>query len=121
MKKLCFRPGTVASFRIIGVLVVGLLCFTQQVRAQNDQLKKLMLINNCMACHMIDKRKYGPQFDEISEKYMGGKEAIETLATKIKAGGKGVWGEDPMPPQPHVSDADAKTIAELIMALKPKQ
>ena len=74
-----------------------------------------------MACHMIDKRKYGPQFDEISSKYVGNKRAIETLAIKIKAGGTGVWGEEPMPPQPQVSDADAKTIAELIMALKPKE
>ena len=38
---------------------------------------------------------------------------------QIKAGGTGVWGEDVMPPQPHVSDADAKAIAELILALKP--
>ena len=121
MKTLRFHPITVASLRIGGVLVVGLLCFTQQVRAQTDQLKKLMLVNNCMACHMIDKRKYGPQFDEIPSKYFDNKKAIELLATKIKVGGAGVWGEDPMPPQPQVSDADAKTIAELILALKPKE
>jgi cytochrome c len=33
--------------------------------------------------------------------------------------GIGVWGEDYMPPQPQVSDANAKTMAELILALKP--
>jgi len=41
------------------------------------------------------------------------------LATKIRAGGTGVWGEDVMPPQPNVSEADARTIAELVLALKP--
>ena len=120
MNKLRSDPPTLNSLRFAGLFFLGLFCFAQQSQAQSDQLKKLMLANNCMACHMIDKRKYGPQFDEISSKYMGDSKAIETLVSKIKAGGKGVWGEDPMPPQPHVSDADAKTIAELIMALKPK-
>jgi len=121
MKKLRFRTPVVNSLRTAGVLLVGLFCFTQPAQAQNDQLKKLMLTNNCMACHMIDKRKYGPQFDEISSKYIGNKAAVETLAAKIKAGGTGVWGDDYMPPQAQVSDADAKTIAELILALKPKE
>ena len=80
-----------------------------------------MLANNCMACHMIDKRKYGPQFNEIASKYVGEKSAVDILAAKIKAGGTGVWGEDYMPPQPQVSDADAKTISELILSLKPKE
>ena len=104
-----------------GALLVGLFCCAPQVHAQTDQLKKLMLANNCMACHMIDKTKYGPQFNEIGSKYIGNKAAVETLAAKIKAGGTGVWGEDYMPPQPQVSDADAKMIAELILALKPKE
>ena len=68
---------------------------------------------------MIDKRKYGPQFYEVAEKYAGDSAAVGKLAAKIKAGGTGVWGEDYMPPQPQVSDADAKTIAQMILALKP--
>ena len=92
---------------------------TPSAHADNEALKKLMQANNCMACHMIDKRKYGPQFNEIAEKYTNDKTAVSKLAAKIKAGGAGVWGEDMMPPQPHVSDADAKTMAELILALTP--
>ena len=121
MKKSRTPPPILNAVRLTGALLVGLFCFTQQVHAQNDQLKKLMLVNNCMACHMIDKTKYGPQFNEIGSKYIGNKAAVETLAAKIKAGGAGVWGDDPMPPQPQVSDADAKTMAELILALKPKE
>jgi cytochrome c len=79
----------------------------------------MMQANNCTACHMIDKRKYGPQFNEISSKYTKDAKAVATLAAKIKAGGTGVWGEDIMPPQPQVSDADAKTMAEWILALPP--
>ena len=121
MKKLRLYLPRLKSVRAAGVLLVGLFCFTQHLHAQTDQLKKLMLTNNCMACHMIDKTKYGPQFNEIGSKYIGNKAAVETLAAKIKAGGAGVWGEDHMPPQPQVSDADAKTMAELILALKPKE
>jgi cytochrome c len=97
----------------------GLLFCAKPVYAENEQLTKLMLTNNCLACHQIDKRKYGPQFYEVAEKYRGDSSALEKLAAKIKAGGTGVWGEDMMPPQPHVSDANAKIMAELIMALTP--
>jgi len=102
-------------------LLVSATLTTPAAHAENDALKKLMLANNCMACHMIDKRKYGPQFNEVAEKYIGDSSAAIKLAAKIKAGGSGVWGEEMMPPQPQVSDADAKTIAELIMALTPSK
>ena len=38
------------------------------------------------------------------------------LVGKIKNGGSGVYGSVPMPPQPQLSDADAKTIAKWIAA-----
>lgn len=88
--------------------------------ADTEQLKVLLQRNNCMACHMIDKRKYGPILQEVAAKYSGSPSAVQELAIKIKAGGAGVWGADMMPPQPHVSDADAKKMAELIMALAVK-
>jgi cytochrome c len=69
---------------------------------------------------MIDKRKYGPILREVAAKYAGDASAVGKLAAKIKAGGTGVWGEDIMPPQPHVSDADAKTLAQMILSLQPK-
>jgi len=55
----------------------------------------------------------------VAVRYGGDANAVATLAAKIKAGGSGVWGEDPMPPQPQVSDKDARAMAQLIMALKP--
>jgi cytochrome c len=112
--------SSILSSRVSHWLLLGCFAFfTNIAHADTDQLKKLMQANNCMACHQIDKRKYGPQFDEIPAKYKGDDGAIAKLAAKIKAGGSGVWGEDMMPPQPQVSDADAKSMATLIMALKP--
>jgi cytochrome c len=115
-----FRTPSVSLFSIATFLFFSCTLFsTKNVYAENDQLKSLMQANNCMACHMIDKRKYGPQFNEIASKYAGDNAAVSKLAAKIKAGGSGVWGEDMMPPQAQVSDADATTMAELILLLKP--
>ena len=113
-------PDSSFALRFFGLLVCATSLFSAKtVYAESDPLKKLMQTNNCVACHQIDKRKYGPQFDEIPAKYTNDASAVAKLAAKIKAGGTGVWGEDYMPPQPQVSDADAKRMAELIMALKP--
>ena len=117
-----FTSLTPVSRLVIGlVLFASMLCIAKPAQAENEQLKKLMLANNCLACHQIDKRKYGPNFYEIADKYGNSSSMIAMLAVKIKAGGRGVWGEDMMPPQAQVSDADAKTMAELILSLKPKQ
>ena len=120
MNNLSSLPDSSFALRFFGLLVCAASLFSAKtVYAESDPLKKLMQTNNCVACHQIDKRKYGPQFDEIPAKYTNDASAVAKLAAKIKAGGTGVWGEDYMPPQPQVSDADAKRMAELILALKP--
>ncbi len=103
----------IALLLFIGFAVTG-----KAVYADNEELKTLLQRNNCMACHQIDKRKYGPVLQEVAAKYADEAGAQKKLAAKIKAGGTGVWGEDIMPPQPQVSDADALTIAEYILGLK---
>ena len=90
-----------------------------EARADTAQLQTLMQRNNCTACHLIDKHQYGPTFKEVAARYAGDSTAVAKLAIKIRAGGSGVWGEDMMPPQQNVSEADARTIAELVLALKP--
>ena len=119
-----FFPSPHFSFvlRSFALMAFASLLFSAKpVYAENEQLIKLMQTNNCLACHQIDKRKYGPQFYEVAEKYAGDKTMTAKLAAKIKAGGTGVWGEDYMPPQPQVSDANALAMAELILALTPKK
>lgn len=105
--------------RVLALLLfAGLTISTKAAHADNEQLQTLLQKNNCLACHLIDKRKYGPKLNEVAEKYAGDSGAVSKLAAKIKAGGTGVWGEDIMPPQPHVSDADARALAEQILSLK---
>ena len=107
--------------RFIALLLLSGLTVSGKAMAEDTEpLSSLLLKNQCLACHMIDKRKYGPILREVAAKYAGDASAAAKLAAKIKAGGTGVWGEDIMPPQPHVSDADAKTLAQMILSLQPK-
>lgn len=77
----------------------------------------LVVKSNCLACHQIDKRKYGPTFKEVAARYANDSKAAAKLARKIRAGGSGVWGQDVMPPQPQVSQADAMALAKYVLSL----
>ena len=96
------------------IAVVGVLGAAGPVHADED----LVLKKNCLACHQIDKRKYGPNFKEVAAKYADQKNATEVLAKKIRRGGTGVWGADVMPPQPQVSAAEARALARYVLSLK---
>lgn len=82
--------------------------------AQADQ--KLAEKNACMACHGIDKKIVGPAYQDIASKYAKDKDAVTKLVASIKAGGSGKWGPIPMPAQAALSDADAKTLAQWVLA-----
>jgi cytochrome c len=72
---------------------------------------------NCMSCHAIDKRLVGPAYKDVAAKYKGDAGAVDKLAAKIKAGGKGVWGEIPMPPN-NVTPDEAKKLATWVLSQK---
>jgi len=93
-----------------GIAVAGV----AQADAGEDMLKK----NGCTACHAIDKKIVGPAYKDVAAKYKGDAGAAAKLAAKVKAGGSGVWGQVPMPPNPAVSDADMKALIAYILALK---
>ena len=99
---------------LLGVAVIGLLGIAGPVRADYD----LVVKKNCLACHYVDKRKYGPSFQQVAAKYADQKKAADVLAKKIRRGGTGVWGEDVMPPQPQVTAAEAKVLATYVLSLK---
>ncbi|MDD2884421.1 MAG: c-type cytochrome [Dechloromonas sp.] len=72
---------------------------------------------NCMSCHAIDKKLVGPSYHDVAAKYKGDKAAVATLAAKVKAGGKGVWGPIPMPPN-NVTDDEAKKLVTWVLSQK---
>lgn len=74
--------------------------------------------NACMSCHGVDKKIVGPAFKEVAKKYAGDKEAQAKLVAKVKTGGKGVWGQIPMPPNPNLKQEDADKIVAWVLSLK---
>ena len=80
--------------------------------------KELAQTKNCLACHAVDNKVVGPALKDIAAKYAGNKAAPDMLATKIMAGGSGVWGAIPMPANPQVKDAEAKKLADWILGMK---
>ncbi len=74
--------------------------------------------NNCLSCHTVDAKLVGPSYKDVAKKYAKDKGAEAKLIAKVKAGGVGVWGQVPMPPNAQVSDADVKTLVKWILSLK---
>ena len=73
---------------------------------------------NCMACHAVANKVLGPAFKDVAAKYAGQKDAEDKLVGKVLKGGSGAWGAIPMPANPQVSEAEARTLVKWIMAQK---
>lgn len=73
---------------------------------------------NCMACHAVNGKLVGPALKDIAAKYAGDKNAEATLAAKVVKGSSGIWGAMPMPPNPQVSEAEARTLVKWVLQQK---
>lgn len=86
--------------------------------ADNTAALELAKKSGCLACHSVDKKVVGPAWKDVSAKYKGNAEMKAKLVDKVKKGGKGVWGEVPMPPySPRVADADIDTLVTFVLSL----
>jgi len=73
---------------------------------------------NCMTCHSVDAKVVGPAYKEVAKKYAADKKAEAMLVQKVMKGGSGTWGPVPMPANPQVSEAEAKTLVKWVLSLK---
>ena len=80
--------------------------------------EKLAQANGCMTCHAVDRKVVGPSYKDVAAKYRKDKGAEANLVKKVKAGGSGVWGPTPMPPNAHVKEDNIKSIVHWILELK---
>lgn len=78
----------------------------------------MMAKDGCAACHSVDKKIVGPAYQEVAAKYKSDPGALAKLTQKVKAGGAGVWGQVPMPPNAQVADDDVKALVSWILTLK---
>ncbi len=102
------------------VLGLGIVAGALPALASEIDGLKLARDNACLACHQVDARRVGPPFAAIGERYAQSDDtdaAQAYLAGAIRQGGRGRWGAIPMPAQPQVSQADARALAEWILAL----
>ena len=95
-------------------LVAGLPAWAADETAALDIAKK----NGCLACHGMETKMVGPSWRDVGKKYAGDAEAEDRLVVKVKKGGKGVWGQVPMPPNVTVNDADVRTLVKFVLTLK---
>ena len=98
--------------RFLMVLLVLASGASSSAFAQADLAKS----KNCMACHAIGSKLVGPAYKDVAAKYAGQKDAEAKLAAKIIKGGAGVWGPVPMPANPQVSEAEARSLAKWVLA-----
>lgn len=99
----------VAVMAVAGIVMAG--------NASAADETALAKSKNCLSCHTIDKKLVGPAYKDVAAKYKGDKTAPAKLAAKVKAGGKGVWGEIPMPPN-NITDEEAKKLVAWILSQK---
>jgi len=85
--------------------------------AQAEDPQALLHKYNCTICHANDEAKAGPALVDVAAAYRGRPQAVSTIAAIVRKGahGGGPW---PMPPSPQVSTADARKIAQYILALR---
>lgn len=100
---------------LVGVTLAASVLFASGSAMANADLAKT---KNCMACHAVANKVVGPAFKDVAKKYDGDKTAEDKLVAKVIKGGSGVWGAIPMPANPQVSEADARTLVKWVLAAK---
>jgi len=99
-------------------IVFSFLLAGQAYAADAKAAEALAQSSGCLACHGVQNKILGPAYKDVAAKYKGDKGAEAKLIAKVKAGGSGVWGTMPMPPNsPRVKDEDIKTIVQWILTL----
>ncbi len=100
---------------LVGVTLAASVLFASGSAMANADLAKT---KNCMACHAVANKVVGPAFKDVAKKYDGDKTAEDKLVAKVIKGGSGIWGAIPMPANPQVSEADARTLVKWVLAAK---
>lgn len=86
---------------IVAAASVALAVLAVPAQAQEDKMKAA----GCPACHEVDKKKMGPSFKSVAEKYKGNADASAKLTKKLSS-----HGSKPNPD-------DAKGIVDWILGL----
>ncbi len=78
--------------------------------------------SGCMACHNLTTAIVGPAFRDVAQRYRAegsataSPETSAKLVNKVRSGGSGIWGAVPMPAQSQLSEPDARSVVDWILA-----
>lgn len=97
--------------------IAALIVTAPVAMAQQLSGEALAKSSSCLACHQIDKKRVGPPFVVIAQRFAESEGAQAYLADSIRNGSRGRWGAVPMPAQPQVNGADAQLLAAWILSL----
>jgi cytochrome c len=106
--------------RLIAVLIGGLLVAgvaSTAGAADENAARTLARQSNCFKCHAIDKKKDGPSWKEVAEKYRkkgDPAKAEERLVTHITSGEKAKFEDGHEEDHPIVKTKDQKEIKNLV-------
>ena len=100
---------------MVGVVLASALASQAAMADAGSDLAKA---KNCMACHAVATKLVGPAYKDVASKYAGQKDAESKLVTKVMKGGSGTWGAIPMPANPQVNEAEARTLVKWVLAQK---
>jgi len=101
--------------RLLAVVGIALVIITPGYASSDVAIR--VKDNRCLACHQVDKKRVGPSFIAIAERYSTLESPEQVLFNSMMHGSRGRWGAVPMPAQTHVSVEDAKSIVEWILSL----
>lgn len=83
---------------------------------------ELAKTKECLTCHAADTdMAKAPSFRNIARKYHGAANVESMLVQKVKAGGVGHWGPNPMPgagARVEVSEDEAKALVAWVLSQK---
>jgi cytochrome c len=96
------KKAMMLSIMVAGLVVAG--------AASAQSGAELAKSKNCLTCHDMEKKKVGPAFKAIAEKYKGNKDAAATLTAKLK--------EAKGHPKVAAGDAELKTLVEYVLSGK---
>lgn len=94
-------------------------CLTGTAVQAQDPGEELVARARCLACHQMQESSLGPSWLAIAARHAERKDLmLEVLAGKIVRGGGGNWGLVPMVPNQNVTVAEARSMAQWILALQ---
>lgn len=101
-----------------GQVTVDAVVLAQSQTPSSLSGEALFQSKGCVACHGVAEKKLGPSVLAVAGRYAARNDAQAYLASKIKQGSSGAWGELPMPAQGHLSDAEIDVLASWFLSKK---